>query len=132
MPLAPHLATADALRSLERARLRALVERDIEFAASVHAADFQLVTPVGMVLSKPEYLGAIAAGHLVYVSWDPHDIDVRAYDTTAALRYRSTMQVTFGSHQAPRAEYWHTDLYEKRADHWQVVWSQATAVQARP
>jgi hypothetical protein len=123
---------ADALRSLERARLRALVARDIEFAASVHAADFQLVTPVGMVLSKVQYLGAIEAGHLVYVSWDPHDIDVRAHERVAALRYRSTMQVTFGAHQVPQAEYWHTDLYEKRSDDWQVVWSQATGIQPTP
>lgn len=124
--------TAEALRSLERARLRALVARDIEFASAVHAEDFQLVTPVGMVLSKAQYLGAIEAGHLVYVSWDPHDIDVRVHDQVAALRYRSTMQVTFGAHQVPRAEYWHTDLYEKRGDDWQVVWSQATGIQPRP
>jgi len=120
--------THDALRSLERARLRALVDKDLSFAASVHAADFQLVTPVGMVLSKDQYLGAIAAGQLVYGSWDPMAIDVRLYDHAAALRYRSTMAVTFGAHQVPSAEYWHTDLYEKRGDDWQVVWSQATGV----
>jgi len=120
---------ADALRSLERARLRALVERDIDFAAAVHAADFQLVTPVGMVLSKPQYLGAVQAGHLVYASWIPHDMDVRVHGPAAALRYRSTMEVAFGTHRVPRAEYWHTDLYEKRGDAWQVVWSQATGIQ---
>jgi hypothetical protein len=28
------------------------------------------------------------------------------------------------------AERWHTDLYERRNEHWQVVWSQATGIVA--
>ena len=120
----------DALRSIERARLVALVERKIELARPLHAADFQLVTPVGMTFSKDQYLGAIASGGLVYNAWDPQEMEVRLYDQGAVLRYQSSMEVTFGPHHIPRAAYWHTDLYEKRSGAWQVVWSQATHVQS--
>lgn len=109
-----------------------MVERKIELAGPLHAADFQLITPVGMTFSKDQYLGAIAAGDLIYEAWDPKQIEVRLYGQVAAIRYQSTMEVTFGPHHIPRAEYWHTDLYEKRDGAWQVVWSQATEVQAIP
>ena len=132
LPFPSAQATADTLRSIERSRLRALVARNFELAAPLHATDFQLVTPVGMVLSRSHYLGAVDAGHLVYVAWDPQDIEVRVHGEMAALRYRSTMQVTFGAHQVPKADYWHTDLYEQRDGAWQVVWSQATGVQSAP
>lgn len=119
----------DALRSTERARVLALVERRIDAAEPLHAADFQLVTPVGMTLSKDPYLGAIATGGLTYHAWDPKTIEVRLCGSVAALRYPSTMEVSFGPHHIPRAAYWHTDLYEKNDGAWQIVWSQATAVQ---
>ncbi len=123
-----HTLACDALRSLERARLSALVGRDIELARSFHAADFQLITPIGMPLSKEQYLGAIAAGGLIYHAWDPKQIEVRLYGQVAAIRYQSSLEVSFGPHHVPRAEYWHTDLYEKREGEWQVVWSHATEI----
>lgn len=125
----PAHSSADTLRTIERSRVRALVQRNVDLAAPLHASDFQLVTPVGMTLTRAQYLGALQSGHLVYTSWDPQDIDVRLNDHMAALRYRSSMEVSFGAHRAPRADYWHTDLYEQRAGAWQVVWSQATTIQ---
>jgi hypothetical protein len=44
------------LEAIERERLRALVEPDIELARSLHAEDYQLVTPGGKLLSGHEYL----------------------------------------------------------------------------
>ncbi|UTY59600.1 nuclear transport factor 2 family protein [Massilia sp. erpn] len=121
-------ADGEILRSIEQARVMALVERNIERAALLHAPDFQLITPVGIALFKEQYLGAIAAGGIIYSSWEPQHIDVRLYNQAAAIRYKSSLEVTFGSHHVPRAEYWHTDLYEKRNGLWQVVWSQATEI----
>lgn len=128
----PSEQAAEALRTIERSRVRALVQRNIALAASWHAPDFQLVTPVGMTLFRDQYLGAIESGHLVYRRWDPQDIEVRLHHHVAALRYRSIMQVSFGPHRVPEAEYWHTDLYEQRHAVWQIVWSQATTIQPRP
>lgn len=123
-----HTTECEDLRAVERARLLALVERNVELARTLHADDFQLVTPVGMTFSKDQYLGAIAAGGLIYRLWDPQQIEVRLYGQAAALRYRSSMEVSFGPHHLPRAEYWHTDLYERRGGAWQVVWSHATEI----
>ena len=120
---------ADRLRQIERSRLRALVDADIETARHLHAPDFQLITPTGRLLSKNEYLGAIAAGHLNYLHWEPEAIAVRLHGAYAVLRYRAQLEVIFGGHKVPRGSYWHTDTYERRDGQWMVVWSQATAVQ---
>ncbi|MES2029585.1 MAG: nuclear transport factor 2 family protein [Pseudomonadota bacterium] len=119
---------ADAIRGVERARLRALVSADIAAAEPLHAADFQLITPIGAALSKAEYLGAVAGGHIKYLTWTPGDITVRLYGTSAVIRYRARIEVVFGGHKVPPGDYWHTDAYEMRDGHWMVVWSQATSI----
>lgn len=119
---------SDLLRETERTRLAALVCADIDQAQWLHAADFQLITPIGIALSKAEYLGAIAAGQIKYLKWEPGEIEVRLFDGVAAVRYRAELEVVFGGHTVAPGAYWHTDLYEKRDGEWMVVWSQATAV----
>ncbi|MDM7851169.1 nuclear transport factor 2 family protein [Pseudochrobactrum kiredjianiae] len=123
-------AIAEHLREAERARLRALIDADIEQAQRFHTADFQLITPIGMALSKNEYLGAIASGHLKYLTWQPAEIAVRLYDGVAILRYRAQLEAIFGGHKVPLSDYWHTDTYEKHNEQWQVVWSQATSIKS--
>jgi hypothetical protein len=44
---------ADELRAVERARLRSLVEADVETARRAHADDFQLVDTSGATLLDP-------------------------------------------------------------------------------
>ena len=68
---------AEAIRSIERTRLRALVDGDIETARPLHADDFQLITPLGDSLTKEQYLGAIDSGIVDYLVWDPETIEVR-------------------------------------------------------
>lgn len=131
IPAADALATtgsADQLRETERARLRALVGADMVRARQLHAPDFQLITPIGAALSKEEYLGAIASGHIRYLTWEPADIAVRLYDGAAVLRYRAQLEVVFSGHKVPLSDYWHTDAYERRDGQWMVVWSQATSI----
>ncbi|MCB8819425.1 nuclear transport factor 2 family protein [Microvirga rosea] len=119
---------ADLLRNTERARLRALVSADLDQARQFHAPDFQSITPIGAALSKEDYMGAIASGHLKYLTWQPADIAVRLYDGAAVLRYRAQLEVVFGGHKIPLSDYWHTDTYEDRDGQWMVVWSHATAI----
>ncbi|QYX75175.1 nuclear transport factor 2 family protein [Streptomyces akebiae] len=123
---------AERIREVERARLRALVAGDVAAGADLHAPDFQLVTPVGAVLSKGEYLTAIATGHIDYVVWEPGSIDVRVYGNAAVIRYQATLEVLFAGHAVPRATYWHTDSYENIDGHWRAVWSQATEIRQNP
>lgn len=118
----------ELLRHTERGRLRSLVAADTEAARALHADDFQLITPLGSMLSREQYLGAIAAGHMRYLSWEPEAISVRLYGTAAVLRYQAQLEIVFGGHVVPRARYWHTDSYEWRDGRWQAVWSQATAI----
>jgi hypothetical protein len=117
---------ADLIRSIERTRLRALVDADLDTARRLHAEDFQLINPLGGSLSKEQYLGGVASGELDYVSWDPEQIEVRVYGRVAAIRYRSQLEIVVAGQKVPRQRYWHTDLYEKHDGQWQVVWSHAT------
>jgi len=119
---------AELIRDTERARLRALVEGDMETAGRLHATEFQLITPIGMALSKNDYLGAIASGQIKYLAWEPGPIAVRHHHRHAVIRYRASLEVVFGGHKVAPGDYWHTDAYEHRDGQWMVVWSQATAI----
>lgn len=118
---------ADVLRQLERERLRALVEADMQRARELHAEEFQLVNPRGETLTKGQYLGGIESGRLDYLLWEPvSQISVRLHGDTAVIRYRSRLEIVVDGQRLPEAQYWHTDSYEKQAGKWQVVWSHAT------
>ena len=121
-------AMQEQLRDIERGRLRALVDGDTALARTLHAADFQLVTPIGSLLSREEYLGAIAAGHMRYLSWEPGEIAVRVHGDAAVLRYQAQLEIHFAGQAVPRSRFWHIDNYERRNGRWQAVWSQATAI----
>lgn len=118
----------DRIRATEGERLRALVSADVARARELHADDFQLVNPLGGVLSKDEYLGGIGSGQIDYFFWEPESIAVRLYGEVAAIRYRSQLEIVVQGTHIPRQHYWHTDLYERRNGQWQVVWSHATGI----
>lgn len=116
---------AAVLRDLERARLRSLVEVDLETAEALHAEDYELITPVGHTMSKRVYLGRIASGDLRYRVFEPAgDIAVRGRGEIAVLRY----QARIGFADSAPFTCWHTDCYELRDGGWQAFWSQATVI----
>ena len=117
----------ELLRETERERLRSLVTRDVGRAEQLHSDDFQLINPLGGALSKTEYLGGIGSGQIHYLYWEPESIAVRLYGDAAVIRYRSQLEIVVQGRHIPRQRYWHTDLYERQGQHWQVVWSHATA-----
>lgn len=120
---------SEQLRAVEHERLRALVNADVPRASSLHADDFQLINPVGGSVSKAEYLEAIAAGEIDYVSWEPGTIEVKVYGDAAVIRYQAELQIRVKAMpDAPSGRFWHTDVYERRNGSWQVVWSQATRI----
>src|SRR4051812_49363321 len=67
---------AQLVRNTERDRLDALIRGDLDAARQLHSDDFQLITPEGEVLSKEQYLGAIASGALRYLVFKPGPIAV--------------------------------------------------------
>lgn len=111
--------TADMVRAIERQRLRALLGHDFDTAEKLHADDFELINPLGEVVSKDAYLGGDAFSYTVWKPISP--IRVRVHGDSAVIRYESDLQI-----HGSRGHYWHTDLYEKRDGQWQIVWSQAT------
>jgi hypothetical protein len=120
---------AEALRDLERERLRALVAADMTRAEELHADDFQLVNPAGRTYTKAQYLGDLASGEIDYRVWEPGEIAVLLGSDTAVVRYQAEMEIRLAGELRPRQRLWHTDVYALRDGRWQVVWSHATRVQ---
>lgn len=122
---------SEDLLALERRRLKALVERDLDAAEQLHADDYQLITPGGAALSKRDYLDGIRSGALSYQVFETgSEVSVKTHEDFGALRYQAMIEIDFpDGHDEGR--FWHTDIYERRRGRWQVVWSQATRVPAR-
>ncbi len=121
-------AEIDLLRATEGARLRSLVQADMETANKLHADDFQLISPAGASFSKVQYLDGVASGILNYVVWEPEAIEVRFHGHMAILRYQAQLEIIVGGEAVPLRRYWHTDSCEKRNGTWQAVWSHATEI----
>lgn len=130
MPLPPTDWTPDQVRAIERARLQALVARDMPLAWRLHAPDFQLVTPGGRAFTRAQYLGKVESGVLRYLRWEPGEMAVRMRAGSAVIRYQATLELDGGDGHGTPFLCWHIDSYELNEDgtQWQVVWSQATAI----
>jgi uncharacterized protein (TIGR02246 family) len=122
--------TVEEIRAIERRRLQALVDGDIEAAAELHADDYELITPSGVAFSKSGYLGAIGSGQLTYARFEPvSEIRVRLAPDCAVLRYQAAIAFPPGGPAQPGI-YWHTDVYQRVDGGWKAVWSQATTIQS--
>jgi phage baseplate assembly protein W len=120
----------DELRDIERRRLAALVEANIEVARSLHAEDYELITPGGGSLSREDYLGGVGSGDLHYLVFEPaSEIRVRRNGPVAILRYQARIEMEMAD-RVDRDRFWHTDVYELRDGRWQAVWSQATRIKS--
>jgi hypothetical protein len=122
------VSSADDFRSLERTRLRSLVERDMELANALHSPAFHLVTPGGVTRSRESYLTAVQAGAITYLKWHAGEIMVRQFSDVVLLRYQAELEMPSHSGGTSSFMCWHTDSYELHNGLWQVVFSQATRV----
>ena len=123
----------DRLRATELDRLRALVDADMAAIEPLTADDFRLVPPPGMPLSRAEYVGAVAAGAIDYLAFEPiSEMDVRLYGQAAAMQYLARIDVVVAGLGHFAQDVWVTLLYEKRQGRWQAVWEQATWVGGFP
>ena len=122
---------AEAVRAAERSRLRALVDADMAAATPLHAADFQVINPLGLTASRDQYLQYVGSGTVDYLSWDPEEIDVRQRGRMAAIRYRSRVEMIVRGQRLAPTQAWNTGLYERRDGRWQLVWFQVTEIAGR-
>lgn len=124
----PRSSQADALRSIEHERLKALVDGDAAKARPLMARDFQLINPGGATFSRSEYLGAVQAGAVDYLKFQPASpIVVRRYGNVAALRYMVDFDLIVSGTRLTHKG-WITELWERHGGRWQIVWEQSTAI----
>ena len=123
---------AERLRQTERKRLAALVDGDIAVAGSLIAGDFELINPLGDVLTRDDLLGAVGAGVVDFLSDTvTSEMKVRRHGNTAVLRYRHTIDVVAGDVHLTHPA-WRTALYERRHGKWRIVWEQTGAIGPLP
>ena len=123
----------ERLRQIEKQRLQALVDADVAVAGPLIASDFELINPIGDVLTRDDILGGVGSGALDFLSDTvTSQIRVRLHGNTAVLRYRHTIDVTVVpvGHLAHPA--WTTASYERRKGSWQIVWEQTGAIGPLP
>jgi len=120
---------SEELRTIERERLAAFVATDIPTLQRLHANDFQLVNPAGQELNRDDYLNGVAQGFIQYKAWEPESrIQVYVYGDVAILRYRATVELAVQGEAQPVQHFWQIEVYEKRRDGWQAVYSQSTRI----
>jgi Domain of unknown function (DUF4440) len=118
---------AEQVRALERTRLKAMVDADTGTVGRQLAPDFQGINVLGVNDGRSGTLATIGGG-VDFVSITPvSPIKVRLYGNTAAARFEVAFVVVAGPDRVEHRG-WFTDLLEKRAGNWQLVWSQTTAV----
>ena len=118
---------AEHVRALERARLKAMVDADTAAVGRHLAPDFRGINVLGINEGRGGTLATIGGG-VDFVSITPvTPIAVRVYGNTAAARFQVAFVLVAGPDRVEHRG-WFTDLLEKRAGNWQLVWSQTTAV----
>jgi Domain of unknown function (DUF4440) len=118
---------ADQVRTAERALFRAVVAHDTHAAGALLAPDFQLIDVTGTAETRAEDLTNIG-GQIDFVKENPvSPIRVRVHGESAVARVKVHLKVMAGG-QTLEGGAWNTDLLERRQGHWQLVWSQTTAI----
>jgi Domain of unknown function (DUF4440) len=88
-----------------------------------------LINPGGATSGRDEYLRDVQAGDIDYLKFEPiSPIAVRLSGDSAALRYQVSFDLVIGGALRLTHQGWITELYERRAGRWQIVWEQATAI----
>lgn len=105
------------VRQLELARLQALVDVDMQELEAVHAADFVLIPPPGVAMTRDEYLAAVESGDLDYLAFEPVSrVEVSVHGDAAFVTYRSRIHIAAEGTGELDHEAWHTYLYVDSGD----------------
>ncbi len=123
----------ERLRQAEKKRLKALVDADVTVAGRLIANDFELINPLGEVLTRKDVVGGVGSGALDFLSDTiTSQIRVRLHGNAAVLRYRHTISVAVAQAGHLTHPAWTTALYERRTGNWQIVWEQTGAIGPLP
>ena len=123
----------ERLRQIEKTRLQALVDADIAVAGPLIASDFELINPIGDVLTRNDILGGVGSGALDFLSDTvTSQIRVRLQGNTAVLRFRHTIDIQVAGIGHLTHPAWTTAFYERHRGKWQIVWEQSGAIGPLP
>ena len=124
---------AERLRQTEQRRLQALVDADVAVAGTLIASDFELINPLGEVLTRDAVLGGVGSGALDFLSDTvTSQIRVRVHGNMAVVRYQHTIDIAVAGIGHLTHPAWTTALYERRKGNWQIVWEQTGAIGPLP
>lgn len=122
-PLEEKDPSEEFFRALELRRTRALVDQDMQTLQELHAPDYELITPAGIVLNRKRYLEAVEREPF-YSGWEAGEIAFRISAELTILRYQARLRFPSGK----ELHCWHTDAYQNQDGAWRAVWSQATEI----
>jgi hypothetical protein len=123
----------ERLRQIEQKRLQALVDADVAVAGALIADDYQGINPIGEILTRDVFLGAVGSGAIDFLSDEvTSPIRVRRHGNSAVLRYRHTIDIRVVDIGHLTHPAWTTALYERRRGNWQIVWEQTGAIGPLP
>jgi hypothetical protein len=123
----------ERVRQTEQKRLKALVDADVAAAGALIASDFELINPLGEVLTRDDVLGGVGSGALDFLADTvTSKINVRLHGNTAVLRYQHTIDIAVVPVGHLTHPAWTTAFYEKRKGKWQIVWEQTGAIGPLP
>ncbi|MGA3284554.1 MAG: nuclear transport factor 2 family protein [Verrucomicrobiota bacterium] len=125
----PQTKAEQALAHLEQEWADAVKHRDASTIDRIQAEEYMFTDPAGRTWTKTRALDTIKAGDLVIDSFELSDVQVKIYGNTAVVTFAITWNGSFRGTDISGPQRM-TDIFVKRAGHWQCVASQATRIRS--
>ncbi|HXT16524.1 MAG TPA: nuclear transport factor 2 family protein [Gemmatimonadaceae bacterium] len=116
-----------AVRQLEERVAAATGANDPDALEPLLAADFTFVNPVGLLITKQQFLDNFRTGRLQNSKYDVSEMAVRMYGDAAVVTYRSDVAGPAGSQQISNKRR-RTTMLVKRDGRWLIVAQQSTPI----
>jgi len=115
----------EELVKLEKELAQAVTKNDADAVDGFLADDWIIVDPDGGIIDKARFLGVIKSGVLSHELMESADLRVRLYGNTAVVTGLTTTKGKFMGQDFASCER-ATDIFVKRNDRWQCVFTQLT------
>lgn len=89
----------DDVLASQGARLRAMIDEDVDALSELLADDLHYSHTRGSVESKPQFLSTIQSKRIDYLSAAPRDVEVRLFGDTAVITGLSDMKLIYRGEQ---------------------------------
>jgi len=115
------------VQQAQATRLQAMLDVNVDALDGLLADDLTYTHSTGLLETKREFLEALQAQTIRYLSISPHDIRVRVYDDSAVVTGITAVRVHVGG-QDRAASLRITEVHRRNKDGWQLVAYQSTRV----